>query len=56
MPAVTITLPEGSTHSSEDGDVEKALSGALGCDVRLETAAPEEPSLEKYWPHRSPDV
>jgi uncharacterized protein YcbX len=50
MPPVTITLPEGSTHSSEDGDVEKALSEALGRDVRLETAAPDEPSLEEYWP------
>ena len=50
MPAVTITLPDGSTHNSKDGDVEKTLSEALGRDVRLETAAPDKPSLEEYWP------
>lgn len=30
--------------------VDKTLTGALGRDVRLETAAPEKPSLEEYWP------
>lgn len=50
VPAVIITLPGGSTLSSLEDHVDKTLTGALGRDVRLETAAPEKPSLEEYWP------
>lgn len=50
VPAVIITLPGGSTLSSLENHVDKTLTGALGRDVRLETAAPEKPSLEEYWP------
>ena len=50
VPPVIIALPDGSTLSSEEDHVEKTLTTALGRDVRLETAAPEEPSLEEYWP------
>lgn len=50
VPPVIITLPDGSTLSSIEDHVEKTLTGALGRDVTLETAMPEEPSLEEYWP------
>ncbi len=50
VPPVIITLPDGSTLGSEEDHVDTTLTGALGRDVRLETAAPEEPSLEEYWP------
>ena len=50
VPSVIITLPQGSTHSSEEDDVEKVLTDALGREVKLETAVPEDPSLEEYWP------
>ena len=50
VPPVIITLPQGSTHSSEEDDVEKVLTDALGREVKLETAVPEDPSLEEYWP------
>ncbi len=51
VPPVLITLPDGSTLSSMEDHVDKTLTGALGRDVTLETAAPEEPSLEEYWPN-----
>ena len=50
VPPVTITLPDGSTLSSEDDHLDKTLTGVLGREVVLETAAPVEPSLEEYWP------
>ena len=50
VPPVIITLPDGSTLSSMEDHVDKTLTRALGRDVTLETAAPEEPSLEEYWP------
>lgn len=49
-PPVIITLPDGSTLDSTEDQVDETLTGALGRDVRLDTAAPEEPSLEEYWP------
>lgn len=50
VPPVTIALPDGFTLSSEEDHVDKTLTEALGRDVTLETAAPEKPSLEEYWP------
>lgn len=50
VPAVIITLPDGSTVSSMEDHVGRSITEALGRDVRLETAVPEEPSLEEYWP------
>lgn len=49
-PPVIITLPDGSTLNSMEDHVDETLTGALGRDVRLDTAAPEEPILEEYWP------
>ena len=50
VPPVNITLPDGSTHSSEEDQIDKTLTGVLGREVVLEAAAPVEPSLEEYWP------
>jgi uncharacterized protein YcbX len=65
LPPVRITLPEGTIVSSEQSDIHRLLSGALGRAVRLErreqghaevvaTTFPhpwlENPSLEEYWP------
>lgn len=50
VPPVDITLPDGSTHSSEKDRIDKTLTGVLGREVVLKAAAPAEPSLEEYWP------
>lgn len=63
IPAVRITMPDGSSMSSSDPDVHAALSKTLGRDVRLNrrgyghegmieaaSATPWSPKLEEYWP------
>ena len=50
IPPVRITLPNGGIVTSEQGDLNKVLTNALGREVTLATAAPETPSLEEYWP------
>jgi len=50
LPPLRITLPDGAILSSADGDCEQEVSGVLGREVRLESSAPETPSLEEYWP------
>ena len=50
IPPVIITLPNGSTITSMEDDVDKTLTRALDRDVRLEDGAPENPNLEEYWP------
>ncbi len=50
LPPTRIALPDGTTVASDDPAVHEVLSRALGRDVRLESAAPEKPSLEEYWP------
>ncbi len=50
IPAVRIALPDGAQITSEQGDVNQILSNVLSREVRLETAVPEAPSLEEYWP------
>ena len=50
IPPVEITLPDGTTILSNAEDTNKVLSGVLGREVILETAAPTQPSLEEYWP------
>ena len=49
-PPVQITLPDGRNVRSGDADVDAVLSAAVGHPVRLLNAAPENPSLEEYWP------
>jgi uncharacterized protein YcbX len=55
MPAVRITLPDGTVVTSRDHDLEQALSRALGREVTFEEVRPggEKPSsvkAEEYWP------
>ena len=50
LPSVRITLPNGGIVTSEQRDLNKVLTNALGREVTLATAAPETPSLEEYWP------
>jgi uncharacterized protein YcbX len=53
MPAVRITLPDGSVVTSDQGDLSQILSRAFGRDVALEGTQRDEPSsatAEEYWP------
>ena len=49
-PPVVITFPDGSTRRSDDPDIDAALSGALGRQVKLITVAPEGGAFEEIWP------
>jgi uncharacterized protein len=49
-PAVRITLPDGTTTSSDRSGVDARLSQALGAQVRLTKPTLEAPGLEEYWP------
>ena len=50
IPPIRITLPDGTTVTSEQGDHNQILSNVLGREVTLATTAPNTPSLEEYWP------
>jgi uncharacterized protein YcbX len=54
MPAVRITLPDGTVVTSEQGDLTQILSQAFGRDVAFEEARHDETSsgatAEEYWP------
>jgi uncharacterized protein YcbX len=50
LPPVRMTLPNGSIVSSQQDDVERVLTEALGRAVTLATNAPAAPTLEEYWP------
>ena len=50
IPPVRITLPNGTIATTEQGDLDQALSDVLGREVTLAATAPETPSLEEYWP------
>ena len=50
FPPVQITLPEKTTVTSEQSDIDQTLSAALGREVTLSTSAPKAPTLEEYWP------
>ncbi len=47
---VRITLPDGTTLSSSQRDIDGILSRCLGHPVTLAEVAPEQPMLEEYWP------
>lgn len=47
---VQITLPDGTSVNSDDSQVNKILSKALGRDVQLVSQVPQQPQLEEYWP------
>ena len=50
IPPVRIALPNGTTLTSEQRELNQVLTNALGRAVTLATAAPETASLEEYWP------
>lgn len=50
VPALRITLPDGTMAGSGQSDIDTILSKVLGRDVRLTAPAPSKPSLEEYWP------
>jgi uncharacterized protein YcbX len=63
LPAVRITLPDGTAVSSEEPDIDAALSRALGRPVRMQAAEPSQEDVakstspnpwtaraEEYWP------
>jgi uncharacterized protein YcbX len=52
MPAVRITLPDGTIATSGEDGLEETLSRALGHDVTFEEAKPrvEGGKAEEYWP------
>ncbi len=47
---VKITLPDGKIVMGDAADVDRILSETFGRKVKLETAAPERPSIEMYTP------
>ena len=49
-PPVRITLPDGNQITSDRSDVNQVLSSFFSREVKMETTAPETPSLEEYWP------
>jgi hypothetical protein len=50
MPAVQITLPNGTSVSSESGEAERALSEYYGRDMTLARAAPDDFTIDQYHP------
>src|SRR5205085_3974038 len=52
MPAVRITLPDGTIATSGEDDLGETLSGALGREVTFEEARlrAEGAKAEEYWP------
>lgn len=50
LPPVRITLPDGAIITSEQSDLNRLLSDVVGREVNFGTTAPQDPSLEEYWP------
>jgi len=50
IPAVRLTLPDGTTITSEQSEVGGILSKVLGREVSFGAVAPKAPSLEEFWP------
>jgi uncharacterized protein YcbX len=50
LPSVWITLPDGSTVSTEDKSIATKLSSSLGKPVRFLKGATASGTLEEYWP------
>jgi uncharacterized protein len=49
-PPVRITLPDGTTVTSDARDVDEILSGFLGRDVTLQRSAPEDFTIDQHHP------
>ena len=50
VPAVRISLPDGTTVTSDQGDLNQILSKALNREVTLDTARRGAVNAEEYWP------
>jgi uncharacterized protein YcbX len=50
LPPVRITLPDGSTVTSDSGDAAQMLSSYFGRNVRLAQAAPDDFTIDQYHP------
>lgn len=51
LPAVKVSLPDGSSLTSEASNVSAVLSQTIGREVQLLSSAPENISLDQYWPN-----
>ena len=49
-PSVHISLPNGSTVTSEQDDINTLLSNWIDREVKFLATVPETPSLDQYWP------
>lgn len=49
-PAVRITLPDGTTVTSDERDADATLSGFLDSEVTLQRAAPDDFTIDQYHP------
>ncbi len=49
-PSVRISLPNGSTLTSEQDNINTLLSNWIDREVKFLTTVPETPSLDQYWP------
>ncbi|MGI8746184.1 MAG: MOSC domain-containing protein [Bryobacteraceae bacterium] len=47
---VSIRLPDGTLVSSRQSNIDEMLSKIFGRELTMETTAPQDPSLEEYWP------
>lgn len=50
LPPVRVTLPDGAGITTDSARFAEVVSSCLGRQVALGSAAPENPSLEEYWP------
>lgn len=50
LPAVRITLPDGTSVTSDSGDADRVLSAFFRRDVRLTRVAPEDFTIDQYHP------
>ena len=48
-PPVVFTFPDGSTHRSDDADIDRTLSDVLGREVELITTPPDGVAFEELW-------
>ena len=49
-PSVKISLPNGSTVTSQQADIDTLLSNWTNREVQFLATVPETPSLDQYWP------
>ena len=50
LPPVRITLPDGTSVTSDSSDVDRVLSAFFGRDVTLARAAPDDFTIDQYHP------